>query len=101
MAKLLERIAAPLLRDVSQAWSCESVKSIYVLAALAWNLSFETKGPVSAYVAGLEQEVQDDVFAMSKRTKALFSDDPRIVLGVEVTRTATGFHAQAVSARKE
>ena len=99
MSKLLEVLAAPLLKNVTADWPCQSVEAIYMLAALAWNMSLGGTREESAQLATMQEEIQRDVIAMMTRKKALYSQDPRRVLHVHVTRTASGFHAQALSAR--
>lgn len=106
MSDVLERFVEPYLDSVETA---EDHRKLFTLAALAWNASFLPRieqermiddmmgGGLPAAVGELKTGLSEIVHALIARKQALFADNTRKIITVDVTETADGFHLSVAS----
>jgi hypothetical protein len=116
MSAVLPEFAAPLLDGLSESAGAAEWRAVLLLASTIWNMTrladerLAAAGEQDAHA--LQQEAVDQltvatgrprhdceslVAALVERKRALFGDDPRIVINVDTIDTDSGVHVFAAS----
>jgi hypothetical protein len=106
MSDVLERFAEPYLDFAETA---EDYRKLFTVAALAWNAAFLPPSEqekmvddilgarVPADSGELKKGLTEIVGALIARKQALFADNTRKIVNLELTETASGFHLSVAS----